>query len=316
MQWIQYDIYTSTAQIDALCDRLTDIGVEGVAISDSADFAEFLAGKQGRWDYIDDEVMKLQNAETKVTFYLPEGDQGQQLLEAAGELVAALRKENEDGRWGRLATGSTSLREEDWAEGWKKYYVPTRIGKKLVVCPSWEQYQPQPEDVVIHLDPGMAFGTGTHQSTRMCMAHTENHLNAGDTVLDIGCGSGILAVTALLLGASSAVGVDLEEVAVVTARENAILNHVEDKATFLMGDLAAQVTGTFDLIYANIVADVICRLCPSVPGLLNPGGRLITSGIIDTREADVLAALEQSGLTVIDRLTEGGWVSLCCERKA
>ena len=204
--------------------------------------------------------------------------------------------------------------EEDWATAWKKYYFPTRVGERLVVCPSWEDYAPAPGEVVLTMDPGMAFGTGTHDTTRLCMQLLEKYAAPGVKLLDVGTGSGILAVAALLLGADSAVGVDIDEVAVRVAKENAAANGVGDRAAFLAGDLADRVDGRFAVVTANIVADVILRLIPDLGRFLEPGGVFIASGIIDTREADVVSALEGAGYRLADRRESGGWVALAAVR--
>ena len=207
-----------------------------------------------------------------------------------------------------------NVREEDWATAWRQYYKPVRVGEKLMVVPSWEHYQPEKEDVVITLDPGMAFGSGTHATTRLCMRLIEQFLSPGQDMLDVGTGSGILAVTALKLGARRAVGVDIDATAVRVAGENAALNGVEENLSVICGDLACDVKGRFQLITANIVADIIIRLTPDVPPLLQDGGTFVVSGIIDSREQDVRDALEQNGFQVISSLTEGGWVALACRR--
>ena len=198
---------------------------------------------------------------------------------------------------------------------WKKYYHPIRVGERLVVCPSWEEYERQPEDVVLTLNPGMAFGTGTHDTTRLCMELLEKYITPEVHVLDVGCGSGILAITAALLGAKEIKGCDIDEVAVKVAGENADLNGVGDRIAFHKGDLTSQVEGSFQLICANIVADVIIRLSEDVGKYLAEGGIFITSGIIDTREQDVLEALDKNGFTVIERRSSGGWVAMACKAK-
>ncbi|MBC8584011.1 50S ribosomal protein L11 methyltransferase [Youxingia wuxianensis] len=208
------------------------------------------------------------------------------------------------------------IEEEDWATAWKKYYNPTKVSDRLVVCPSWEEYTPEQEEVVLLMDPGMAFGTGTHDTTRLCMQLLEQYVDKDTNLLDIGTGSGILAVAALLLGAKSAVGCDIDQVAVKVAEENARLNQVEERATFHCGDLTQKVTGKFHVISANIVADVIIRLVPQLDGLLEKGGTFIASGIIDTREMDVIDALAGAGYILDERRQSGGWVALAVKRIA
>ncbi len=201
------------------------------------------------------------------------------------------------------------VREEDWANEWKKFYHPICIGEKLLICPSWED-RPAPDGrVKITLDPGMAFGTGTHETTRLCMAMLEGVVTPQTEMLDVGCGSGILAVTGLLLGAKRAVGVDIDELAVKVAAENAARNRVEDRLTLICGDLTERVEGQFDVICANIVADVIIRMSKDICQFMKKGSVLLCSGIIEPREQEVLDALTACGLTHLRTEREKGWVA-------
>ena len=273
MNWRQVEVFTARQGIDPLCAALEEIGVGGFIIRDAADFEQFLAGRQGRWDYVDESLMSLREEETTVTFYLPEGERGQAQLAEAEAILTRLKALDEQGRWGRLEAALSTVEEESWQDSWKRHWKPERVGKGLVVCPSWEAYTPAPGQTVIRLDPGMAFGTGGHDSTRLCMELAEGLVKGGERVLDLGSGSGILAVTALLLGAEEALGVDVDEVAVRVAGENAALNGVGAAASFRRGDLAAGVEGRYHLIFANIVADIILRLIPDLPACWPPAGR-------------------------------------------
>lgn len=312
MNWTQVDVYTTTAGIEPVGAALLELNAGGYTVQDSRDFEEFLENKTGKWDYIEEELLALRDAETTLTVYLADNAQGAEQLAALREALSRLQAMDAEGRWGRLSCRLSGVREEDWQNAWKKYYAPVKVGERLVICPSWEEYTPSGDEVVVRLDPGMAFGTGSHDSTRLCLRLLEQTPAAGARVLDLGCGSGILAVAALLLGAESAVGVDIDEVAVRVAEENAALGGVADRCTFLRGSLGDRVTGTFDVIFANIVADVILSFLPDVRRLLAPGGVFITSGIIDTREQDVLDALPAAGLAVETRLESGGWIGLRC----
>ncbi len=307
MQWTQVDIATSPTGIEPLTAALEELGVTGFSIRDSADFAALL--REGRWDYIDEGLLPLAGCESSVTFYLAGTAQDQALLEEATALVARHKREK-NGAWGRLEITLAQVEDEDWASSWKKHWKPTRVGRALVVCPTWEQYAAAPGETVLRLDPGAAFGSGTHQSTRLCMELCEAHISGGEKVLDLGSGSGILAITALLLGARSAYGVDIGEGAVQAARANAAVNGLKNRCAFAVGDLAGNVTETFDIVFANLVADLIIRLAPDAPRLLSPGGILIASGIIGEREVGVAAALERTGLRVAERREDGGWVAL------
>lgn len=317
MNWTEVRIYTTTAGIDPLTGSMLDLGLQGFMIEDAQDFDEFLHDTTPHWDYVDQAVMeKMKDCETCVTIYVADNPQGMEELMQVRQILARLKAQDPDGKYGRLELEMKDVDEEDWSNTWKKYYHPVQVGEHLVVCPSWEAYDRQPDDVVLTLNPGMAFGTGTHDTTRLCMELLEKYITPQDTVLDVGCGSGILAITAALLGANKIIGCDIDEVAVKVAGENAALNGVQDRIAFHQGDLTSQVEGSFQIICANIVADVIIRLSEDAGRYLAKDGIFITSGIIDTREQDVLNALEQNGFQVIERRTSGGWVALACKAKA
>ena len=316
MNWTEVKIYTTTAGIDPLTGSMLDLGLQGFMIEDAQDFDEFLHDTTPHWDYVDQAVMeKMKDCETCVTIYVADNPQGMEELMQVRQILARLKAQDLDGKYGRLELEMKDVDEEDWSNAWKKYYHPVQVGEHLVVCPSWEAYDRQPDDVVLTLNPGMAFGTGTHDTTRLCMELLEKYITPQDTVLDVGCGSGILAITAALLGANKIIGCDIDEVAVKVAGENAALNGVQDRIAFHQGDLTSQVEGSFQIICANIVADVIIRLSEDAGRYLAKDGIFITSGIIDTREQDVLNALEQNGFQVIERRTSGGWVALACKAK-
>ena len=316
MNWTEVKIYTTTAGIDPLTGSMLDLGLQGFMIEDAQDFDEFLHDTTPHWDYVDQAVMeKMKDCETCVTIYVADNPQGMEELMQVRQILARLKVQDPDGKYGRLELEMKDVDEEDWSNAWKKYYHPVQVGEHLVVCPSWEAYDRKPDEVVLTLNPGMAFGTGTHDTTRLCMELLEKYITPQDTVLDVGCGSGILAITAALLGANKIIGCDIDEVAVKVAGENAALNGVQDRIAFHQGDLTSQVEGSFQIICANIVADVIIRLSEDAGRYLAKDGIFITSGIIDTREQDVLNALEQNGFQVIERRTSGGWVALACKAK-
>lgn len=317
MNWTEVKIYTTTAGIDPLTGSMLDLGLQGFMIEDAQDFDEFLHDTTPHWDYVDQAVMeKMKDCETCVTIYVADNPQGMEELMQVRQILARLKAQDPDGKYGRLELEMKDVDEEDWSNAWKKYYHPVQVGEHLVVCPSWEAYDRKPDEVVLTLNPGMAFGTGTHDTTRLCMELLEKYITPQDTVLDVGCGSGILAITAALLGANKIIGCDIDEVAVKVAGENAALNGVQNRIAFHQGDLTSQVEGSFQIICANIVADVIIRLSEDAGRYLAKDGIFITSGIIDTREQDVLNALEQNGFQVIERRTSGGWVALACKAKA
>ena len=310
MNYKQISIFTTTPAIDIVSGLLTMHGIRGVMIEDAQDFTDFLSDTTIHWDYVEEDLMRLKTVETNVTFYLPDNLQGIETLGEIKKALPLLREENPEIDFGRLALSFADVNEEDWSTAWKKYYHPTKIGERLVIVPCWEEYKTAPNEVRVTLDPGMAFGTGTHETTRLCMRLLDKIVKPENTVLDIGTGSGILAITALLLGAKSAVGVDIDSVAVRVAQENADLNGVGDKITLLCGDLTEHVSGTYDIICANIVADVILRLSSVVTQFMHKDSVLLVSGIIEERCEEIKQALTEQGLTVHEVLTENGWAAI------
>ncbi|MGI5960151.1 MAG: 50S ribosomal protein L11 methyltransferase [Massiliimalia sp.] len=315
MDWSQVKLYTTTQGISVVSGYVVSHGIRGVMIEDANDFNDFLEDTSVHWDYIDDDLMKMKECPTAVVFYVPDNMQGMEMLKAIRGGIDKLREENSQVELGSLTFESENIREEDWETAWKKYYHPVRVGKHIVVCPCWENCELGEQDVKVTLDPGMAFGTGTHETTRLCMAFLEKYITPDTTMLDVGTGSGILAITALLLGTRQAVGVDIDELAVKIAQENADLNGVGDRIELYCGDLTEKIHGTYDVICANIVADVIIRLCDTVTGFMHKDTVLIVSGIIEDRCQDVFGALDRAGLTIVEKNQENDWVSVVVKLK-
>lgn len=317
MNWTEVKIYTTTAGIDPLTGSMLDLGLQGFMIEDAQDFDEFLHDTTPHWDYVDQAVMeKMKDCETCVTIYVADNPQGMEELMQVRQILARLKAQDPDGKYGRLELEMKDVDEEDWSNAWKKYYHPVQVGEHLVVCPSWEAYDRQPDDVVLTLNPGMAFGTGTHETTSLCLETLDSMVKGGERVLDIGTGSGILAIAALKLGAAEAEGVDIDPMCVRTAGENAERNGVAEHFTVLVGDLSDKASGKYNIITANIVAAAILSLAPHVPVLMAPGARFIASGIIDTRKDEVLAGLRAAGLEPVEIKEKRGWVCVICKNAA
>ena len=257
-------------------------------------------------DLIDEELLKKDRTKSVIHVYISPEENPAEAVSFLTERFAA------EGIWNEIA--SANCAEEDWINNWKKYIKQIPVGERLLVRPLWEDEYDAGDRVVLHLEPGLAFGTGTHETTRLCMELLEKYVKPGDTLLDMGCGSGILSVAGLLLGAQSAVGVDIDALAVKTAVANAETNSVGDRFTGICGNLAEKVTGQFDIVVANIVADIVILLTQDAPRFMKPDTVYIMSGIIDTREDDVLACLAEK-FELIDRREEKGWVALAAKLK-
>lgn len=317
MEWTEVNIYTTTEGIELVCSKLTDIGVKGFAIRDAEDFKEFLENKNGQWDYIDKDLLGLTDCETCITVYIPSNDQGAEMLTAIKSMLSEMRANDTEKLYGRLEAELTSIREENWANNWKQYFKPFKVGEKLVIKPSWEDYDNADNRVILEIDPASSFGTGKHHTTRLCLELLEKNLNKGDNLLDMGCGSGILSIGAMILGAGSAVGVDIEENAAATALENAEKNHISPDVykTYygnILSDekLASEIDRKYDIITANIVADVIIEMKDYFVRYLKKGGILIISGIIEERMDEVIAAVESAGFSNPEPYVKEGWAAV------
>ena len=306
MDWTEITVAVAAADVDRAGDIAQMVVPYGIYIEDYSHL-EQEAREVAHIDLIDEALLKKDRAKALVHVYIsPE--------ESPAEAIAFLSERYRAAGIAHEITTASCV-EEDWINNWKKYFKPIPVGKKLLIRPTWEDAYDAGGRAVLHLEPGLAFGTGTHETTRLCLMLLEDLVKPGARVLDVGCGSGILSVAALLLGAQSAVGVDIDPLAVKTAVQNAQRNGVAGRFTGICGSLTDKVDGRFDIIAANIVADVILDLTRDVGKFMAPGAVYLMSGIIDAREADVLAALEQK-FEVFDRREEKGWVALAARRRA
>ena len=299
MRYYECILNTPADEIDSRCDELTELGIGGFVIENEEDFQAFLENNHQYWDYVDSDLEARFAGISRVKFYLTEDEDGASVL-------AAVRA-----RYPELVVGT--VEDSDWENNWREYYKPIETGKRLVIVPEWEEI-PAGERLPLRLDPGLIFGTGSHATTRMCLEALEDYAAAGKKVPDLGCGSGILGIGALVLGCESCLGVDVDPKAPDVAAENAGLNSFgPDRIRFLAGDLIADASlraslgNGYDLVLANIVADVIVPLSPHVPGFLKPGGIYISSGIIEGRQDEVRHAIEGSGFTVLAERVEEEW---------
>ena len=305
MRWIEATVKTSSPELDALCARLEALGVDGLCIEDEQDFQHFLENNRQYWDYVDTELEQKYIGLSQVRFYLSDDEAGRERLK---RIETALE----------LPLTTRTVADEDWENSWKQYYQPIPIGKRLMVVPEW--LDPELDGrIALRLDPGLTFGTGSHATTRMCLETLDGMDLSGKRVLDLGCGSGILGIAALLLGAREVVACDIDPNARQAAEQNAALSGVGgERFRFYAGDVLSDeglrqtLGGEYDLVLANIVADVIEPLSAFVRRFLKPDGLFLCSGIIDHRAEGVESTLKQNGLTVIKHLQEEEWNCYLC----
>ena len=323
MQWLETNIYTTTEGIEPLCGRLYAVGLNGVQIRDAADFNDFIENQTPYWDYIDESLDSLRTCETCVTVYLTDDADGRELLSHIRGTVKELKSLDTEGKFGRLSIELTGVDEEDWANNWKQYYKPFKLGEKLLIKPEWEDIPADEAEgrVILSMNPGHLFGTGTHHSTQLCMVELERYVQAGDRVLDLGCGSGILSILSLLLGAENATAVDIDPAAPQTAMENLALNGLPAGCyRVLVGNvlenpsLREEIGGGYDVVVANIVADVIIAMCGTAFAQTRAGGIFITSGIIGPRGAEVRAAIEKAGFRVLGVHEQNDWLCFTAQK--
>ena len=305
--WTEVKIKVNADDVDKAGDIAMMVVPYGIYIEDYRDL-EQQAWDIAHIDLIDEDLLKKDRNEAFVHIYISPEENPLEAVAFLRERYTAEGIENE--------IDLTACRNEDWENNWKQYFHSIPVGEKLLIHPTWEDDFDDMGRVVLDIEPGLAFGSGSHETTRLCLAALEKYIGTDTEVLDIGCGSGILAISTLLLGAKNAVGVDIDALAVANAKENAQTNKIpEERFTVLQGNLTDKVEGKFDLVVANIVADIIIMFCKDVKNYMKEDAVFITSGIIDTREQDVLDAFEEYGFEVIKRHTEKGWVCFECKAK-
>lgn len=311
MKWCEISIQTSHEAVELIAEIFRDLGASGVVIEDPELVNDYITS--GKWDYTDIPIAK----ETEVVVekaYLPVNGELEGRIQTLQQEIKALESRGVNTAPAVLTTAE--LQDEDWSDTWKQYFHTEKPGERVVIKPTWEEYAPKDDEVVIELDPGAAFGTGTHATTSMCIRQLEKLVKPGMTVFDVGTGSGILSIISAKLGAKNIQAVDYDDSVLKIVEENLEQNNVQDIISVAQSDLMQNVHGKAELVIANIIADIIIRLFDQLDEHLEQGGTLLTSGIIEDRIEDVLAAAEAHGYGVVERLENKGWACITFKRKA
>lgn len=320
MNWIKVSVFTTSEGIEPVSGRLYQLGISGLEIEDEQDFKDFLENNKQYWDYVDEELVKKMEGETKVKTYVSDDTEGRELLIAIKSTLSELKQLDVNNEFGRLEIELDNMTEQDWANNWRQYFHQMEIGEKVMIKPEWEELNKPTDRVVFNIEPGMSFGTGSHYTTQLCIESLEKYITHGVKMLDLGCGSGILSIISLLLGADMAVAVDIDPNAVDTAYQNADRNGVDrSKYKVLSGnvltdsDIQAEISkNKYEVVAANIVADVIIGLAPKAKEYMAENGVFITSGIISDRLDDVKNALYENGFNIVSINQRKDWVSIVC----
>ena len=306
MNYTEITIFTDHKNVDPLSCVLADMGTAGFVVSDPADYQELLNKKNDyEWDYIDDSLIPAKDDPVKITLYLEDTAEGLELLDQILEEIRICTVEKVEIR---------SVCDDDWKDNWKKYFKPAKLSDRIVVKPTWEEYERSDErELVIEIDPGMAFGTGTHPTTSLCIGLLEKYMPIGASVLDVGCGSGILSIAAQKLGAGVVFGIDIDPVAVQVSNENVNLNHGETVITIAPGDLTKGISFRADIIVANLMADLVILLSKDVAAHLHDNGVYISSGILIEKQKMVEEAIRNAGFDILEIVEKEEWCAIAAK---
>ncbi|WP_242860849.1 50S ribosomal protein L11 methyltransferase [Defluviitalea phaphyphila] len=315
MKWVCISIKTKTEAVEAISYGLTEIGISSIEINDPKDITSIIKNKQKTdWDYIDEDILKNKDMEeVLIKAYIPEDNPYEE------KIIQIQEKLNNIKQFLDIGKGTIEIEkidEERWVNSWKKYYKPIKIGKNIIIKPTWEEYIPKCKDeIIVEMDPGMAFGTGTHETTSMCIEALEQFISKGDIIFDIGCGSGILGISAAKLGAKKVIGVDLDPNAVKVAKNNVKLNKVDNIMKVYEGNLLDVITEKANIVVANIIADIIIEISKNVFKFLKPKGFFISSGIIKSRLSEVKETIINNNFDIINIYEKGEWCAIIAQMK-
>ena len=313
MDYAELIVHTTTAGSDAVSDVLMEAGASGTMIEDKADIPD-PSKPHGVWEIIDPKLLDSMPEDVLVHAWFEEKPSLPSLIENITGRLSTLHETVSDA--GSLRVETRSVNDKSWADVWKKYFKPFYAGQHLVVKPTWEPFDPNPGDKVIEIDPGMAFGSGTHETTGMCLSILEENIRGGEEIIDVGTGSGILAIGAALLGAGHVLAVDIDPDAVKVAGENVANNHVNEIVTVQQGNLLEKVDAVCDICVATIISEVIISFAAPPLRPIRPGGLFICSGIVSMRGDEVAQALLDAGYEILQKYTRGEWTAFLSRRNA
>lgn len=340
MKYIEIKIHTNEAGIEPVVGVLLNLGITDTVVEDPKDVEDLMEKKNDYdWDYLDESVVEMLHMEPMVTVYLEDNAENRQKARAIEAAINSLRWQDdtetttessckttaagisqvtqidEQHRYGSLRIETSLQSDEEWKDNWKEYFKPAKISEHIVVKPTWEAYDNKDDSLVIEIDPGMAFGTGTHETTALCVKLMEKYQRQGDKVLDVGCGSGILSIAGALLGASEVLGVDIDPIAVEVTQENIKLNNLQNIARAQYGDLTKGIDFRANIVAANLMADLVMMLSSDVSKHLLPDGVYISSGILVTKKEQVAGAIGDAGFEIIEIMDDGEWCAIAARTK-
>ena len=316
MEWIELIVHTTTEGADRVSSVLMDAGASGTQIEDRADIPD-PSQPHGIWEIIDPKLLESMPSDVLVHAWFEESPSLPGLVDTIRARLTALKSDPSVGHaFGSLLLDTRTVNDQAWTDIWKKYFKPFHASDRLVIKPTWEDFTPAPGDIIIEIDPGMAFGSGTHETTSMCLSLLEEVITGGEEIIDVGTGSGILAIGGALLGAGHVLAIDIDPDAVRVARENVKLNHVDHLVSVQQGNLLDRVSDTCDICVANIISDVIIAFAAPLLKHIRPGGLFITSGIVTLRSEEVAKALADAGYEILRHVQKGEWSAFLCRRNA